>query len=176
MEQKSLMNFDEYELYWRKNLIDDEVKYTMQLINKTDKELKEYKFEKGWIRKSLDSSGLNLKYFKNIVFIGSGPFPYSLIDCYKIFPNINYYGIERDYGSRAVSLILLDKLNLSDKITIFIDDGQNFDYSTFGPDSIIYLSYDLRNRDKVLKQVYKYKKINVFICYPKKLDNKYLYI
>lgn len=177
MTQQSLMNFDKYESYWKKNVINDEVNYSMKLINKTDEELKKYKFEKGWIRKSLESSGLNLQHFNDIILIGSGPFPYSLIDCYKKFPNIKYHGIERDYGARAISLILIEKLNLLDNITIYINDGQDFNYSVFGPDSLIYLSYDLKNKDKVLKQVYKYRKTNVFICYPEKIyNNNYLYI
>ena len=107
-------------------------------------------------------------YFKdaeNIVLVGSGMYPYSLIDMYKRFPEKKYHGIEISSSFNKLANKILDKTPAKNKLNLITADAFKYDYSQFSEDDMIFISCDV-DTAKAINQITKTSEARFWICAP----------
>lgn len=104
---------------------------------------------------------------KNVVFIGSGSNPYSLIDLSYNYPNINIIGLEYDSYCVKISKFIIEKCGIKN-IEIVNINGVDFNFSTLDITDYIFLSVDIDSLDKIYKKVLNTSRAQIYICAPGK--------
>lgn len=141
--------------------------------------------EKFWYYKNyeqlvdLEYSNVSCLYKKidNVLFIGGGPLPLTAIVLSRKY-NLTCTILERDLSSHAISVKLIEKLQLSDKIKIINTDAES--YSDYGKFDIIYLAamvgQDEKAKSTIISLIHnKLQKGKVLLCRSSHGTRKLLY-
>lgn len=120
-----------------------------------------------WIYKTLlEKKKLSLfKKCNKLIMVGSGIYPYSLIDIHKKHKHIKMLGIEIDSSRYKGSLRLIKNGPAKDRINILNLDGIDFDYSRLGDDDLIFISCDVDSTE-ITKKILQTSRAHLFICAP----------
>lgn len=84
-----------------------------------------------------------------IIFVGSGPMPLSAIILH-LLSDVEVICLEMDSVAYEASCFLLERLGLADKVTVVMENGSQFDYSSY---SRIFVASLVRNKLEVLEQI-----------------------
>ncbi|MCA0753512.1 nicotianamine synthase [Paenibacillus sp. N4] len=84
-----------------------------------------------------------------IVFVGSGPLPLSPIILH-LFGNVDVICLEIDSAAYEASCVLLERLGLSSNVTVLVENGSEFDYSSCNR---IFVASLVRNKTGVLERI-----------------------
>lgn len=84
-----------------------------------------------------------------IIFVGSGPMPLSSIILHQL-SETNVTCLEMDSVAYDASCFLLERLGLTDKVTVVMQNGAEFDYSSY---SQIFVASLVRNKKEVLERI-----------------------
>lgn len=154
---------------WKRRNIDSELlRIRKHFIKGEVENLYKYIYARySWIYKTIIDKNLkkNLKKADKILLIGSGMYPYSLIDMYKRFPDKKYFGIEILPACAELSRKILENTPAKDSIKIFTDDGAKFNYDEFSEDDMIFISCDVDTKD-VVAQIIKTSGAQFWVCAP----------
>ena len=152
---------------WKQDQIDSELIRIKKHFKRGDVE-NLYRFiyvRHSWIYKTILDQRLKprLKVADKILLVGSGMYPYSLLDMYKRFPDKNYYGLEISKSFCNLSKKIINKTPA--KIEIIHVDAFEYDYSNFGIDDMIFISCDVES-EKTIEQIVKTSSAQFWICAP----------
>lgn len=152
---------------WKQDQIDSELIRIQKHFRRGDVE-NLYRFiyvRHSWIYKTINDNKLRpkLELAEKILLVGSGMYPYSLMDMYKRFPDKKYYGLEISSSFCKLAKKILK--NTPAKINITCGDGFEFDYSNFNEDDMIFISCDV-DSEKVINQITKTSRAQFWICAP----------
>lgn len=154
---------------WKRRNIDSELLRVRKHFKKGEVgSLYKYIYARhSWIYKTIVDKELrkNLEKADKILLVGSGMYPYSLIDMYKRFPDKKYYGIEILPSCAKLSRKILESTPAKDSITIFTEDGAKFNYDILTEDDMIFISCDVDTKD-VIAQIIKTCGAQFWICAP----------
>ncbi len=105
---------------------------------------------------------LNKKSPDNILIVGSGPFPETLIESAKIFTHSHFFGLDVDEEAVLLSQKILGIYykNMAEKISIVHADASRFNYSNM---DVVFLANGLIGKSRVLKQIHETAPDNVSI-------------
>ena len=155
---------------WKNSISNGEFQ-TVLHAKRNDKLFNLYNIKKehSWIYKTIEDKKLKkgLNVCKNIVLVGCGLYPYSLFDMHKRFPDIKYHGIEISDKRVKLARIILNETPAKDDMKIYCSAGEEFDYSMFGEEDMIFISCDVVG-SSIIKQIYETSKAQVFPCAPYK--------
>ncbi|URN96411.1 MAG: hypothetical protein NAG76_09405 [Candidatus Pristimantibacillus lignocellulolyticus] len=84
-----------------------------------------------------------------IIFVGSGPMPLSAIILH-LLSDVEVICLEMDSVAYEASCFLLERLGLADKVTVVMENGSQFDYSSY---SRIFVASLVHNKLEVLEQI-----------------------
>jgi len=84
-----------------------------------------------------------------LIFVGSGPMPLSAIMLH-LLSAVEVICVEMDSAAYEASCLLLEHLGLADKVKVVLENGSNFDYSSY---SQIFVASLVRNKMEVLEQI-----------------------
>ncbi|MFX3634542.1 MAG: nicotianamine synthase family protein [Candidatus Pristimantibacillus sp.] len=84
-----------------------------------------------------------------IIFVGSGPMPLSPIILH-LFGDVEVICLEKDSVAYDASCLLLEHLGLETKVTVIMENGSDFDYSSY---SRIFVASLVRDKLAVLEQI-----------------------
>lgn len=155
---------------WKNSISNGEFQ-TVLHAKRNDNLHKLYNIKKdhSWIYKTIEDKKLrkNLQTCNNIVLVGCGLYPYSLFDMHKRFPKIKYHGVEISDKRVKLAKIILEETPAKDDIIIYCSAGEEFDYSMFDEDDMIFISCDVISGN-ITKRIYETSKAQVFPCAPYK--------
>jgi len=138
-------------------------------LNNREENLYKVKFDQSWIYKTILDKKLKDKLEKceNIVYIGCGLYPYSLLDMFKRYPNIKYHGVEISEKRAILARLIVEETPAKGSITIYTSDGGKFDYSFLGDEDMAFISVDVA-QSEVISQIVKTSGAQIFTCAPYK--------
>jgi len=138
-------------------------------LNNREENLYKVKFDQSWIYKTVLDKKLKDKLEKceNIVYVGCGLYPYSLLDMYKRYPHINYHGVEISEKRAILARLIVEETPAKGSITIYTSDGGKFDYSFLGDEDLAFISVDVA-QSEVISQIIKTSGAQIFTCAPYK--------
>lgn len=171
--QDLLINMSNIEKSWKVSLKQTEFGIVEPYFKQNNvEELKNLKIRKNWIvRTLLDKNKYNLfKTCENLIMVGCGMYPYSMIDLHKRFPNINQTGIDYDERCVKIASLILDKCNLSNSIKILNFSGLDYDYTSLKDEDLVFISCDVDGVDKIYNKIVYTSKAQVFVCAPNKKE------
>ena len=118
-----------------------------------------------WIYKTILDHKIKsrLEKVEKLLLVGSGMYPYSLLDMYKRYPNITYHGLEISENFCKLARKIINKTPAT--IKIINADAFEFDYSDFGIDDMIFISCDV-DSEKTIKQIIKTSEAQFWVCAP----------
>ena len=169
--QDSLKTFKKLENNWKQGLRETEFKYIEWIIKNEKYELfLNKKPRKNWIRETLkDQKKLNnFEKCKTLIMVGSGIYPYSMVDTHKRYPNINMIGLDYDEKCVKISKYLIEKCKLHKSINIICTNGMDFDYSNLEHEDLVFLSIDIEGIDEIYNKVIETSKAQPYVCAPGK--------
>ena len=161
----------EMEIYWAKKILESK---------NGNKELEKFWYYKNYEQLvDLEYSNITCLYKKvhSVLFIGGGPLPLTaIVLCRK--HNLTCTILERDLSSHSISVKLIEKLGLSDKVKIIKTDAES--YSGYGKFDIIYLAamvgHDEKAKSTVISLIHnKLQKGKVLLCRSSHGTRKLLY-
>ena len=123
--------------------------------------------QNSWIYKTLLEKK-KVPLFKKcyrLILVGSGIYPYSLIDIHKKYKHVKMLGIEIDENRARASKQLIKNSPARDRINIVNQDGLDFDYSKLEDDDLVFISCDV-DSSKILSKIIQTSKAHVYICSP----------
>ena len=152
---------------WQERLRNDELRQVTQARGN----LKQLLLlpDEGWVLKTLGLAKhrYKLKDCKKLVLIGSGFYPYSLMSCWKRYPNIEYHGIDRDKSCTYIAKILVQSLNINNMF-FYCREASIHNYSEYVDEDMILIGCDVDNIEKIYKQIINTSKAQVYMCLPHK--------
>ena len=166
----SSKTFKKLENNWKKGLKETEFKFVEWIIKNEKYELFLSKQpRKNWIRETLleKKCASKFKSCKNLIMVGSGMYPYSMIDLHKEHPSIKMIGLDYDEKCVKLSKFLIDKCSIKN-IEIIQIDGLEFDYSTLDHEDLVFFSIDVEGIDEIFNKVIETSKAQPYICAPGK--------
>lgn len=172
----SSINLTELEKNWKVSLKHTEFGIVEPIFRQNDFErLKNLPIDKNWIKETLllDKKYNLLRSCETLIMIGCGMYPYSMIDTFKRFPNINQIGIDYDVRCATIASQIVEKCNFN-SIKIVNCDGVNYDYSSLKDEDMVFISCDVNGIDDIYSRVLKTSKAQIFVCAPSRtawLDN-----
>lgn len=178
--QSSSINLNKLEVTWKLSLKQTEFGIIEPYFKQNNIEkLKNLKINKNWITITLlnEKKYTLLKKCENLIMIGCGMYPYSMIDTYKKFPKINQIGIDYDERCVKIASVILDKCNLSNNIKIKNVKGLDYDYTNLKDEDLVFISCDVNGIEQIYDKIVNTSKAQVFVCAPSKtawLDNYFL--
>ena len=139
---------------WKQDQIDSELHRIKKHFERGDTE-NLYRFiyvRHSWIYKTILDHKLKtkLEVAKKILLVGSGMYPYSLLDMYKRFPDKSYYGLEISESFCKLARKIIDKTPTN--VQIINADAFEFDYGNFEIDDMIFISCDVES-EKTIEQI-----------------------
>ena len=166
----SLKTFKKLENNWKQGLKQTEFKYIEWIIKNERYDLflsKEPR--KNWIRETLleKKCASKFKTCKTLVMVGSGMYPYSLVDLHKEYPNMKMIGLDYDEKCVKLSKHLIRKCKIKN-IEIVFTDGVKYDYSNLEHEDLVFFSIDVVGIDDIFQRVIETSKAQPFICAPGK--------
>jgi len=166
----SLKTFKKLENNWKQGLKQTEFKYIEWIIKNNRYDLflsKEPR--KNWIRETLleKKCASKFKTCKTLVMVGSGMYPYSLVDLHKEYPNMKMIGLDYDEKCVKLSKHLIEKCKIKNIEIIFID-GKKYDYSNLDHEDLVFFSIDVEGIDEIFQRVIETSRAQPYICAPGK--------
>ncbi len=138
-----------------------ETQFSESILNERVTSISEYHLYdrfKNLIKKELDILGsIN---FESILFIGSGPFPITAILLHQ-FADKRIDCLECNQDSAKISVSILQKLGLADKIKVHVGDGCTFDVSKF---DVVLNALLAKPKHGILKNIRSSNKKAVVLC------------
>jgi len=165
----TLKVFHRMESKWKEGLKQTEFKFIKWIIDHKEYSLFANKIpRRNWIKETLkESKTINkFKECKNLIMVGSGIYPYSMIDLYKEYPNINQIGLDYDANCVKLSTFLLQQVNINIKIICI--NGIDYDYSMLDHEDLVFISIDVEDIDKIFNKILSTSKAQPYICAPYK--------
>lgn len=154
---------------WKKRNIESELfRIKKHFYNNEVENLYKYIYARhSWIYKTIIDKGLKklLNNADKILLVGSGMYPYSLIDMFKRYPDKSYFGIEILSSCATLSKQIIEKTPAKDSISIIEADGVLFDYSNFTENDMIFISCDVDTKD-VIERIVKTSGAQFWVCAP----------
>jgi nicotianamine synthase len=150
----------EMEVYWAEKIVESK--------NGT-KELQKFWYYKNY-EQLVDLEHANItclyKKVRTILFVGGGPLPLTAIVLCRKY-GLTCTILERDSSSYSLSIKLIKKLELSDKIKIINTDAES--YSSYSKFDVIYLAamvgQDVKAKSGIISLIHnKLQKGNVLLC------------
>lgn len=135
------------------------------------KDLLKEELTKNWIVETLKLEK-KMKKFKEcntLIMVGSGMYPYSMLDTYRRFPHIKQVGLDKDDRCVLISKELIKRCNLENNIQIFNTDSTDYDYSNLLDEDLVFLSCDIDNIDETYNKVLQTSRAQPYVCAPGKL-------
>jgi hypothetical protein len=169
--QDSLKAFKKLENNWKQGLKETEFRFVEWIIkNERYDVFLSKEPRKNWIRETLKEQKKTSKFeqCKNLVMVGSGIYPYSMVDIHKRYPNINIIGLDYDEKCVKISNHLIEKCNLHKSIKIIYINGIDFDYSILEHEDLVFLSIDVVGIDEIYNKVLETSKAQPYVCAPGK--------
>lgn len=170
--QDSLKTFKKLESNWKQGLRETEFKYIEWIIRNEKYELFiDKKPRKNWIIETFAEEKRLLNKFKDcttLVMVGSGIYPYSIVDTYKKYPNLKIVGLDYDEKCVKISKFLIEKCKLHESINIICINGIEYDYSTLKDEDLVFLSIDVEGIDDIFNKIINTSKAQPYICAPGK--------
>ena len=169
--QDSLKAFKKLENNWKQGLRETEFKYVEWIIKNNKYELFINKQpRKNWIRETLKEEKRLSKFERcnTLVMVGSGIYPYSIVDTHKRYPNINIVGLDYDEKCVKISRHLIEKCKLNNFIDIIHINGIDYDYSNLTHEDLVFLSIDVLGIDEIYNKVLETSKAQPYVCAPGK--------
>ena len=166
----SLKTFKKLEANWKQGLKESEFKFVEWIIKNERYELFIQKEpRKNWIRETLTQQKCASKFksCNTLIMVGSGMYPYSMIDLHKEFPNIKMIGLDYEEKCVKLSKFLIEKCGIKN-INIIEIDGKDYDYSTLEHEDLVFFSIDVEGIDEIFQKVIETSKAQPFICAPGK--------
>jgi tRNA G46 methylase TrmB len=168
--KSSKLTPDEKKQKWIKNVESQEMRRVIDFKNAGRlSDLYEIDKKESWILRTIDDKKIRykLKESNYIIHVGSGMYPYSLMDMYKRFPHIKYIGLEIIPERAKVSQIVLNATPAKEGVEIKVEDGTKFDYSFLSDEDMVFIGSDV-DTDAVFNQVLKTSGAQVYPCAPYK--------
>lgn len=169
--QDSLKVFKKLENKWKQGLKETEFKYIEWIIKNEKYELFLNKQpRKNWILETLKEQK-KLSKFKQcniLIMVGSGIYPYSMIDIYKRYPNIRIIGLDYDEKCVKISKYLIQKCKLNNFIDISHINGIDYDYSNLKHEDLVFLSIDVEGIDEIYSKILETSRAQPYVCAPGK--------
>lgn len=165
-----LKTFNKLESNWKKGLRETEFKFIEWIIKNERYDLFRSKQpRKNWIRETLleKKCASKFKTCNTLVMVGSGMYPYSLVDLNKEYPNMKMIGIDFDEKCVKISQFLIKKSRIKN-LDIIHMDGKDYDYSNLEHEDLVFFSIDVVGIDSVFQKVIETSKAQPFICAPGK--------
>jgi hypothetical protein len=154
---------------WQKRNIDEELNLIKRNFERnTPLNLYNYVYSRySWIYKTIIDKSIKYKLesAEKILLIGSGMYPYSLLDMHRRFPGIKYYGMEINEARAKLSKLVVSKTPAKDDIVIIQSDANTYDFKEFSVDDLIFISCDVDSKD-VIAQIVKTSGAQFWICAP----------
>ena len=169
--QDSLKVFKKLENNWKQGLRETEFKYVEWIIKNERYDIFiNKKPRKNWILETLKEQKkiYKFKVCKNLVMVGSGIYPYSMIDLHIKYPTMNIVGLDYDEKCVKISKYLLEKCRLNKFINIVHINGLDYDYSYLNDEDLVFLSIDVEGIDLIYNKVIETSKAQPYICAPGK--------
>ena len=119
-----------------------------QLINKTIKN----KFGIETMDNAIkEANWIKLEQYNNIIMVGCGSFPYTLINFAYKYPNIQFIGIDKNIKSIENALELKKFLKIKN-IKFKLCDGNNYDYNS---EDLVIIADLASDKSNILDQIYR---------------------
>ena len=179
MEQRSLLmkssKFTDSDLVkkiknWKDQIASGELQQVIAAKNQQNlSSLYKVQKKNSWVYKTILDNKIKykLKDCKNLILVGSGLYPYSLLDMHKRFPDIKYHGIERSQKRAKLSELIINETPAKGSITIHCCMGEDFDYSFLADEDMVFISVDV-NENKIVEKVIKTSRAQIYSCAPYK--------
>lgn len=168
--QNSSSAFDKLESNWKEGLKRTEFGFIEWIIKNERYDLFiSKKPRKNWIKETFLEKKMvsKFKLCNNLVMVGSGIYPYSMIDLNKEFPNINQVGLDYDKNCVKLSSFLIKKCGIKN-INIININGLEYDYSYLKDEDLVFLSIDVVGIDEIYNKVLETSKAQPYVCAPGK--------
>lgn len=168
--KSSKLSPEEKKAQWKKNIEISEMRKIIDYKNAGRlSELYEVDKKESWILKTIDDKKYRwkLKECKQLIHVGTGMYPYSLLDMYQRFPHIKYIGLEMVEQRAQLSEIIINATPAKGFIEIKVADGSTYDYSHMTDEDMVFIGSDVET-DPVFNQVLKTSGAQVFPCAPYK--------
>jgi hypothetical protein len=169
--QDSLKAFKKLEDDWKEGLKKTEFSFVKEIIETNNYELLVSKSpRKNWIRETLliEKQLSKFKSCSTLVMVGSGMYPYSVVDTYNRYQNLKIIGLDYDDRCVKISNHLLEKCNLQDYIKVIHINGIEYDYSSLSHEDLVFLSIDVVGIDEIYNKVVETSKAQPYVCAPGK--------
>lgn len=169
--QDSLKAFKKLENNWKQGLKETEFKFIEWIISKNRYDVfLDKKPRKNWILETLiqKKKVSKFKECKILIMVGSGMYPYSIIDTYKQYPHLKIIGLDYDENCVKISNHLIEKCDLQNSIKIVNINGIDFDYSNLEHEDLVFLSIDVEGIDTIFNKVIETSKAQTYVCAPGK--------
>lgn len=168
--QTSSLIFNKLESNWKEGLKKTEFGFVEWVIKNERYDLFINKSpRKNWIKETLllEKKASKFKTCNTLIMVGSGIYPYSMLDLYKEFPNIKQIGLDYDINCVKISSYLLKKCKI-ENINIVYIDGKEYDYSNLEHEDLVFLSIDVVGIDEIYNKIIETSKAQPYICAPGK--------
>lgn len=168
--QNSLKAFNKLESSWKEGLKKTEFSFVEWIIKNERYDLFiSKKPRKNWIKETLLEKKIASKFkiCNKLIMIGSGIYPYSMVDLNKEFPKIKQIGLDYDANCVKLSSFLIKKCNIKN-IEIINMNGIDFDYSNLEHEDLVFLSIDVEGIDEIFNKVIETSKAQPYVCAPGK--------
>lgn len=168
--QNSSSLFNKLENNWKEGLKKTEFGFIEWVIKNERYDLFINKSpRKNWIKETLliEKKASKFKTCNTLIMVGSGMYPYSMLDLYKEFPNIKQIGLDYDNNCVKISSFLIKKCNIKN-INIINIDGKEYDYSKLEHEDLVFLSIDVEGIDEIYFKILETSKAQPYICAPGK--------
>jgi hypothetical protein len=120
---------------------------------------------KNWILETIpNKQRRKFRECTNLIMVGSGIYPYSMIDIYKRYPHIKQIGLDYDENCVKLSSYLIEKNNMN--MSIVNINGVDYDYSSLGHEDLVFFSIDVEDIDKIYSKVIETSKAQPYVCAP----------
>lgn len=167
-----LKNLSNIEKKWKLSMKQSELGCIERIFRENDyKDFLKEEITQNWIFETLklEKSVKKFKECKTLIMVGSGMYPYSMLDTYRRYPHIKQIGLDIDERCVLISKTLLTRCSVETGITIINKNGLEYDYSNLLDEDLVFLSCDIDGIDEVYNKVLKTSKAQPYVCAPGKL-------
>ena len=162
--------FKKLESNWKRGLKETEFKFIEWIIKNERYDLFISKqTRKNWIKETLleKKCASKFKTCKTLIMVGSGMYPYSMLDLHKEFPSLKMIGLDYEEKCVKLSKFLIKKCGIKN-IDIIHIDGKEYDYSSLDHEDLVFFSIDVEGIDEIYQKVIETSKAQPYICAPGK--------
>jgi hypothetical protein len=167
-----LKNLSNIEKNWKESMKQSELGCIDRIFRDENyKDLLKEELTKNWILETLKLEK-KMKKFKEcttLIMVGSGMYPYSMLDTYRRFPHIKQVGLDKDDRCVLISKELIKRCNLENSIQILNADSIEYNYSSLLDEDLVFLSCDIDNIDETYNKILETSKAQPYVCAPGKL-------